>query len=640
MKMSIFEKNLKVLRKLSPGLAEAVVADRQSPYEYKVSPAKNGEMTLAIKADGKMLQVHSTYDPAKEAKQQIQGAKLLNPKILFIMGIGLGYHLRAALEQHAKENLFVVVVERDFKAFQTAMQNVDLSDILGLGKICWLIDVNEDSTFASLRDMIKQGGIIFQFHLKTVIVFEHPVLAKIHGKYYKHVFEQFRFAGQDVIINYGTCPDDSLIGMTNTMDNLGEILRNPGVKELFGAFKGVPGVVVSTGPSLDKNGHLLKQIEDKCVMICADSALMPLMKLGVTPHGYGSIERVQETVETYRYYPEERMADVFQFAPPLIVPDGYKAWKGPKVVVFRDFNHFYWLGFPKGILKFGLSCSNMVFKLMEALGCDPIILVGQDCSFPNADKTHAEGTRGRLINKLRPEQLFKVKGNYDEWVYTYEIFELFRRAFVADVAVNKGTVINATAGGAYIEGTVLMPLEEAIQKYCKKTVHPVAVFRKKLIVPDEKEIKTNLQTLTKTIRETISEVTKIIEKCEHHTQKIIDFEDRLDTEGYREIDDFLARFPTTELENISIELNRARADIISSGKYFDLFLMHVVQMVIVRFEMDLNEIPSLCDDKKRCQLQAVRLMRKWFPTIRDLCKIALKLLEESFEKLKQEFGEF
>jgi len=66
--------------------------------------------------------------------------------------------------------------------------------------------------------------------------------------------------------------------------------------------------------------------------------------------------------------------------------------------------------------------------------------------------------------------------------------------------------------------------------------------------------------------------------------------------------------------------------------------MHIVQMIIVKFEMDFNELPTLCQDKKRCKLQSVKLMRKWFPTIGDVCRLSLKLLVDAFDDLEKEFG--
>ena len=127
---NVFEKNMKVLKKRMPNLFEAINSCPESDCEYIVSDAKSGAKTLAIKKDGKIYQVHSKYDPVKESDQQLVNAKLVNPKIMMILGFGLGYNLRSALKTYGNQNLYTLVVEKDIKAFKTALENVDITDLL------------------------------------------------------------------------------------------------------------------------------------------------------------------------------------------------------------------------------------------------------------------------------------------------------------------------------------------------------------------------------------------------------------------------------------------------------------------------------------------------------------------------------
>ena len=126
----------------------------------------------------------------------------------------------------------------------------------------------------------------------------------------------------------------------------------------------------------------------------------------------------------------------------------------------------------------GASCANMAFKIAEALGCDPIILVGQDLAFGEEGSTHTGAVPwGSFQSGLAQDRTgrFKVKGNVQEWVETNDNWNMFRLSYVKDVAEFEGTVINATPvkgcspGGAYIEGTVLMAFREALEKYIDTT---------------------------------------------------------------------------------------------------------------------------------------------------------------------------
>lgn len=639
MKNKIWEKNVGVLRKRIPVFADLIEKQFPERWKYAAEEAKNGSTTMLIEKDGKYFPVHSRYDPEKEALQQAKSMKYRNPKMLLIFGLGLGYHIRAFIKELGKENIWIVIFERDSNALKFAIKHVDLTDLFERPNMRWMIGVPEEEALAICSDLIKQSGPAFQLFLKTVVVFEHAALAKVHSEYNKIILRNFREGVQSQIVNYGTCPEDSMLGVKNIMKNLDVILRNPGVMDLEGAFKGVPGVVVSTGPSLDKNIRDLKGMTDRCVMICADSALQVLLNHGIVPHAFATLERVIKTVDVYKDTPEEIMKQVWMAGTPVIRPEGYKAWKGPTFIVYREFAHFKWIGVEKGTYKIGPSCSNLAFKILEAMGCNPIILVGQDLAMESFQKTHAEGA----IDGLNPvgfkeSDLIKVKGNYQDWVHTHVYFDLFRKHFITDVAHFQGTVINSTAGGAFIDGTVLMPLNEALAKYCVRPVQTLRIFEKRLKYPRPEELQRVWKKFRQTMIDTATEVNEVIEFCSEQDKIITAFDKELETEGYAEIEDFLKRYPDDRLNALHSVLTAARNKTMVFGKYFELYLMHIVQMVIIRFEMDFNEIPSLCENEKRCKLQAIRLMKKWFPNIRDLCKLALNLLLEAKTELEEKWG--
>jgi len=633
---SHYAKNMKVLRKRQPVLAKVVELDQPSPVTYIVEPSKAKVPTLAAKVGETTIQIHSKYDPVREAEQQIANMNFKNPRLLLILGLGLGYHIRAAL-QGLKDTFYIVVVEKDMQALTQAVRHADLSDLFESDKIRWVIGVPEDELFAVMSDMIRQAGIAFQLFLKTIVVFDHPALSKVHGNYHKEAFKGFREAAHNIIFNYGNCPKDSMIGVENIMANLSVIMRNPGVNEIFGKFKKMPGIVVSTGPSLDKNIEELRAAEGKCIMICADSALRVLLRRGIKPHAVSTLERIIEVAKLFEEFNADQLKEIWLAGTPVIMPQVYETWKGPTVIVYRTFAHFDWLEMPKGTLASGPSCSNLAFKILEALGCDPIILVGQDCAFPSVHQTHAEGASGITKLSINETQLIKVKGNYEEWVYTDEMFNLFRKGFVTDVSKYKGTCINATEGGALIEGTKIMKLREAIEQYCNDPVDALGTFRN-MHIPTDVEIKALWKRFKHTIDETLTEVRNVIEYCEKGEKQVSDFEKELEDGGFKELEDFLERFPEERLNEVHMELTRARGKIITFGKYFNLYLMHIVQMIIVKFEMDFNELRSLCEDEKRVKLQAIRMMKRWFPMIGDVCKLAMKLLEDACAKLVVEFG--
>ena len=635
---NVLEKNLRALKRRMPNLFDAVKNCPESDCEYIVSDAKSGAKTLAIKKDGKIYQVHSKYDPIKESDQQLVNAKLVNPKIMMILGFGLGYNLRSALKTYGNQNLYTLVIEKDVKAFKTALENVDITDLLENPKCIWVVGIRPTETFVVLNELIKKVGITLQLFLKTFQAFDNPVLTKIHGDYHQHILKCFKDAAFNIIFNYGNCPQDSMIGLQSIMDNMSTILKSPGIQDLFGKFRKVPGILVSTGPSLDKNIEDLKLAEGKCVMVAADSALRTLHKHNIVPHAAVSVERIEHVATMFKELPDDYKSKIWLAACPVILKHSYDAWNGPKIISYRNFAHFEWIQVPKGTLTTGPSCSNLGFKILEAMGCDPIILVGQDCSFASAEKTHADGASSVTNLHLKQENLYKVKGNYSEFVYTNNIYDMFRKAFETDMLTYKGTCINATEGGAYIEGTKIATLKESIEKYCTQAIDSLDVIAKNSKYPSNEEVLAQWTNLRKIMTTTRDEVQEVVNSCINGQEDIANFEQRLERDGFREIPDFLERFPDDEIKEFVIKLMKAKAKIITGSKYFNLYLMHIVQMVIVRFEMDLNQLPSLCEDEKRCHLQRVKLMKKWFIEVGGVCQLALNMLINALAQLDAEFG--
>ena len=63
-----------------------------------------------------------------------------------------------------------------------------------------------------------------------------------------------------------------------------EYQSDPDTGKLFEHFKDVPLVIVSAGPSLDRNIRDLRGMENRCFLLAVDTALRPLLAAGIVPH--------------------------------------------------------------------------------------------------------------------------------------------------------------------------------------------------------------------------------------------------------------------------------------------------------------------------------------------------------------------
>lgn len=114
------------------------------------------------------------------------------------------------------------------------------------------------------------------------------------------------------------------------------------------------------------------------------------------------------------------------------------------------------------------------FSLLYKMEFKTIILVGQDLAYSD-NKSHADGTFQDKMPEEDTGNMIMVKGNYVDEVPTRRDFRSFLEWFNEYIKGAKEhekdlRVINATEGGAYIEGTELYTLKDIIEEVCKEEI--------------------------------------------------------------------------------------------------------------------------------------------------------------------------
>ncbi len=234
-------------------------------------------------------------------------------------------------------------------------------------------------------------------------------------------------------------------------------------------FKGKPAVMVASGPSLDKNIDVLKKLENKAYIFACDASLSTLKNHNIIPEIAGFLE--------YRYVAYEKFLKdktyspyIKFFGPITIVPEALDSVSENFIIHNSeqdDVDNFFAkvLQIKSGAKNSGGSVAHYLVYLAHYLECEPIILIGQDLAFSEDGADYAKDsdiynnvTNTRVLNENR----VLVKGNYRDLVETTVQWQNFLNDYETLLQNNKIKIINATAGGAYIAGTELMSLEEAL----------------------------------------------------------------------------------------------------------------------------------------------------------------------------------
>jgi len=626
-----FDQNIAVLKETDVQLYDRVV-NYKNKNEYKLDINSGSYNLYSLNRDE---HYYENENLLYNVKLKIEEFNINNAQLVFFLGIGLGYELLYFLKEKAAEQKTkkIVIVEPEIEVFIYALHAVDFREIFRDKNVTLLIsnDLNivEDvfnKYFMSLKTL----------HLaKASKVLYYPSSYKWNKDYFDKVIGVFKEQILYNITYYGNSPEDSLIGLRHMFDNITEIVENPGVNLLYNQFKGVPAVVVASGPSLKKNIHLLKEIEGKAMIFCAESTLKILLQHGIKPNVVTALERVPETADSLRDIDPDISKDIYFAGCPVIPKEAYDVYTGPKLIAYRKFDHFRWLQIDRGLLDIKASAANMAFKLADKFGCDPIVLVGQDLSMdPDGVTTHMTGHgHGEQQEFFNNNGLFEVLGNNGEMVLTNWVWNLFLQGYRDDLRQYDGLCINATEGGAYIEGTTLMTLSETIDQYLQNDIDVVANLKKVLKTFENEDINEIYEKLDERLENAISDIEEIIEDCKEGIALIAANQTYL-KELFAKAD--YTKEESKEILDLFREVFSKRDNFLSKGETFQLLLMHIVQPILLKYDIDLNEIPGLHKQEEKKYIAMIEFMYKWYAVMMKIITIVYEELKVTKEKIAVE----
>lgn len=616
----IYEANLYALRERYPKIAERIEKAPVSK-DYRIGgTGRKSYVNVYSQQHG--FYYYGEEDPLQDTADQLSRLNLKNAKIAVFLGFGLGYEVDYFARNLAADlgTVKILIIEKDVELFKTALNMFNYVPMMNDKKITLVVGEDVKELFVSFSEFFKKKATVV--YLKAIKPVYHFSSLKLHKEYYIQALKVLKESGLYTLEFYGNSPEDSLIGVENIMENIGEIVSNPGINLLYKKFAGKPAVVVATGPSLNKNKHLLKGLEDKALIIAADASLRILIDMEVKPHLVTSLERIMPTVKLLEGFSPEQVKDVYLAACPVVRQEMYQVYPGPRIITYRNFDHFRWLGVDKGILDIKQSAGNMAFKLAEALGCDPIILIGQDLAYSREGKTHAQGTLyGESQNLPSPDQ-FEIMGNDGRPILTNHIWNGFRQAYEIDVAAYSGKCINCTEGGAFIQGTEIMTFQAAIDLYINQAFDPLAVIKESIGHFSAEDIKKDIDKLKIKIQSTKADLEKMRDYCleaidlilknQNQVQEIIERQERSEQ-------DF-------DIKQIYNEVIKYKNQFMSVQPTLQLFLMHIIQPYYIKAHIDLYELPDLYEDQDLLNAHLIFGYHKWFAVIHDIINICLDSL--------------
>lgn len=468
------EQNVAVLRERHPNMAVQVINYVQQVGQIPLGKDNKNRFNIRLPdLNGKPQWLYPETLDRDLVVMKESISRLPNPQVLVWIGLGLGYHLLSYGQHPHPLNRFNIIFEPSLACFVAFLSTGDRRSLFNDRNVLWLVGVTADRMQDSIRALIQHPEIQPSLHLNTIIDLGFsPSYAAVAKEAWQETVDNIQDESQ-------VPPYDSYLGWQYFMDNFNQLYSAPLLNELKNKFKGMPGIVISPGPSLKHSIEYLKTLQDKAVTFCGDSGLSLLYEAGIFPHFTGCMERKYASVENFKKIPEQKSVLI---AAPVTHPQVYATHGGPCLNLARSNQFLSWL-FPKAETHNVpiSSVSHLGLYALWLMGCSPIYLIGQDLAFdPDSGMSHSEGhSRSSARDQWlkRGFDMHTVPGNANQPVETVSVFCRFRRHLTAIVNQLEIECINVIPEryGIAIPGTRRIEVESFLSSSFNQ---PVSVSEK------------------------------------------------------------------------------------------------------------------------------------------------------------------
>lgn len=472
---SIWNTNLSAIQKKDEVLYENLMKDsEQSNLIVDVEIIEDRKVLYAIHEE-KQFQLDSLYHSEYLLETWYKGLQVRSYKSKVVMfGFGNGMYVKTLLQNFKKE-IEIAVYEPSIEVLKKTLEEFDCSAILEdvrvlliVGEVSQLTYADALFKFIDIRDV---EDLIYEDYLNYPMLFSEEK-EKFHRKL--ELTCQTVLASQDVMGRFG------FRYYINTIMNFSSFVESKSLQGLWEQLpKDIPAIIVSAGPSLDKNVLELKQAKGKSFIIATDTALKMLLANDVIPDVFITVDGKKSPY----HFDNEKIKHIPMICNLQSRLEILREHKAAKFFVHDMNPHVQeFLGREEILLPVtasGGSVANEAFSIAQMLEFSTIIFVGQDLAY-TGNKTHSSNTK---YGDVKPDfdivEKAEIEGIDGNPIVSCLEFVIYLEWFENKIAQHPEIrVIDATEGGAKIHGTEVMTLAEAIQEECKREINIEEIMNK------------------------------------------------------------------------------------------------------------------------------------------------------------------
>ncbi|SHI42505.1 Uncharacterized conserved protein [Clostridium cavendishii DSM 21758] len=476
--------------------------------DFEIELSKDGYRVLKFNMGNKKIYLGSKYNQEREINKIIESFKPFTSNDNYIVvGLSFGEHVKELIEKTAASTR-ILVIEVNTEWLEFCNKDEEIKKIINNERVIIAKDEVEVKKF--FREYITQMNVN---NLNIGYCCNYDILFK---EGLKEIYSVIRNESNRIITDKNTSLYFGETWFNTLLSNLKYMTKATPINFLRNKYKNKPAIIVSAGPSLNKNIHELKNVCGNALILSGGRTLRPLKENDIEPSIVGVVDAGEVSYKLVEGFIENTKA-------PLLFYDGTNnlvvdKHNGNKIFSSNNelLDDIY--GFSIDKLSSGGSIAHVLTVFAAYIGCSPIVFIGQDLAY-TGEKGHAECAENNwqkleFDNYKKKDDLY-VKDINGDLVRTSVILDSYRVVLEEIIeSFPEIEFINATEGGAFIKGASVKSLKSVIDGFEKQEIIPIDEY---LNSEDKTE-----ETI-KILEKTVNSLDKTINLCKRGKHLLDDF---------------------------------------------------------------------------------------------------------------------
>ncbi|MEK3746063.1 6-hydroxymethylpterin diphosphokinase MptE-like protein [Brevibacillus sp. FSL K6-0770] len=511
--------------------------------QVKLEPTQMQGWTVSILMESGWNYVHSKYNPEKEAERFIDSLEEIQDRHVLFYGAGFGYHIDAFIKKFP--NTPFSIYEPNMAIFQQLIERKKIDEWIPVKRLKNLmVEENPDDCRKYLIELTN----LLEDEIYLVILPSYKRIFSEQTQTFIKMFRDVVYAAHERIITGKVFAKRMAI---NGLFNLPAIVKTPNILAAHnGYFKGKPAIIVGAGPSLNDEFENLRYIKENglAYIFAVGSSINQLLNAGIVPDAAFAYDGSAMNTKVFRKVLENEIDSV-----PLIFGStmGFETvqnypGKMSNFLVRDDYIIDLFLKDEDNrpfhyIDRFG-SIATLTLQILDQLGFSPIIFTGQNLAY-RGGQVYAQGVEytGTDLGDKKKEYAVEVKDVHGNVTLSGRGHVEMREEMEALIQkIARTDIINTTKGGAHIEGTVFLPMEQLIAE--QLTIPHVVKTDWLEVISQQDGYRYDLEYFKKVIRELLSSCDELGKIIRRFAELLEDMDRFIESQNNKQLEVCLTKF--------------------------------------------------------------------------------------------------